>query len=352
MVAIAVRLIILPADPYLADDYQRYLFDGRLILSGINPYSATPAMHPDLGGPDIPKPEIGTIYPPLAEGIFAVAAGVGGTLFHWRLLMFIPEFLAAVAFLLLLKHHRLPAYWIVLWLWNPILLLEGVHSGHVDVWTAASLLWFVYLSEKKRYLTAALALSAAVLIKLIPLVLLPVWLSRVSQRNTQWQIIAIVVAAITFGFAWFAPYHPFGNILLFLQHIQGYGVLYTLLSAMFAVVKLDSEFAKLALVSFGAALLTYWVFVVGRYKQSSELALLEIFFVLFVVSSMGFPWYLLLSIPWLLMCRCWGLLVFAGLCHLIYYHQQLGSETTFLYAGAGCLLLILSLRGKVYETIK
>ena len=49
------------AEPYLADDYERYLFDGRIQLSGVNPYAVIPINLPELGGVNIPKPEVKTI---------------------------------------------------------------------------------------------------------------------------------------------------------------------------------------------------------------------------------------------------------------------------------------------------
>lgn len=56
--ALLFRVQVISATPYLADDYLRYLFDGKLILAGINPYAVTPLSVPELGGADIPKADI------------------------------------------------------------------------------------------------------------------------------------------------------------------------------------------------------------------------------------------------------------------------------------------------------
>ncbi len=108
--ALLFRVQVISASPFLADDYLRYLFDGKLILAGINPYAVIPLSMPELGGADIPKADIKTIYPPLAEGLFAISSWLGGSLWHWRLLNLIPDLLGAAVFYRYLIHRRLPGH--------------------------------------------------------------------------------------------------------------------------------------------------------------------------------------------------------------------------------------------------
>ncbi len=345
--ALLFRVQVISASPFLADDYLRYLFDGKLILAGINPYAVIPLSMPELGGADIPKADIKTIYPPLAEGLFAISSWLGGSLWHWRLLNLIPDLLGAAVFYRYLIHRRLPGHWVVLWLWNPLILKEGLHAAHLDIWTLFTVMLFVYWAEKKKLSLAALALAAAVLLKLMPLILLPVWLLQLPNRRDRLITAGLTLGSILLGFTLFLPWHPFGNIAVFLQHIQGYGVLFQVLGQGFGLWQLDSEWIKWLLTSVGGALALYWVFILKRYQAQPTLRLLELFLLLYVFSSMGFPWYLLLVLPWALIQGHWLWLVFIALSELVFYSYQLDRQSNLLTAAALLALLLAACQQKV-----
>src|SRR5687768_81156 len=70
-------LVIAPS--VLSEDVYRYVWDGRVLRHGISPYRYAPddpalAALRDEGWRRINNPEIPTIYPPLAQALFAVAA--------------------------------------------------------------------------------------------------------------------------------------------------------------------------------------------------------------------------------------------------------------------------------------
>ncbi|MEM9862802.1 MAG: hypothetical protein AAF938_14360, partial [Myxococcota bacterium] len=69
--------------PVLSDDVYRYLWDGHVLLSGVDPYAHAPASPPLAGLRDadwarINHPVLATIYPPLAQGLFALGRLLGG----------------------------------------------------------------------------------------------------------------------------------------------------------------------------------------------------------------------------------------------------------------------------------
>ena len=74
--AILFRLTLLPHDPVATDDIYRYVWDGKVAAAGINPFQYAPS-DPTLAAlhnSDLPAkinfPEMRTIYPPLAQGLF------------------------------------------------------------------------------------------------------------------------------------------------------------------------------------------------------------------------------------------------------------------------------------------
>lgn len=180
-IAIALRLGMLFAPPLLSGDVYRYLWDGRALASGQNPYAAAP------NDPRINHSEIPTIYPPHAELLFAVVH----QLTIWRLLLIAAD----VTALFLLRANALP-YAIF-----PPLIFEGAWNGHIEPIAAALLLlaW--------RYDSAiAAALSAG--LKIIPLAAVPALMIRSKRRRRFLVVFAVVLLVPALPFLLAGPLMP------------------------------------------------------------------------------------------------------------------------------------------------
>lgn len=74
--AVLARIILLFTEPVLEDDFWRYLWDGRVLAHGFNPYAFKP-LDPTLDTLDVAYrhhigwKQFGTIYPPFSIYIFA-----------------------------------------------------------------------------------------------------------------------------------------------------------------------------------------------------------------------------------------------------------------------------------------
>jgi alpha-1,6-mannosyltransferase len=67
--------------PLLSDDWYRYVWDGLSTWRGANPFAALPSERPDFAPAlleGMNSPDYHTVYPPAAQGLFALAAGLGG----------------------------------------------------------------------------------------------------------------------------------------------------------------------------------------------------------------------------------------------------------------------------------
>ncbi|MCA9580895.1 MAG: hypothetical protein KC416_03815 [Myxococcales bacterium] len=193
---LAAGIPLLLAPPILSDDLYRYLWDGQVTLAGIDPYRFAPDHHAlaSLRSPlldHINHRSIPTIYPPGAQGLFAMMAALGPH--PW-----IPK---TVAFLL----HLLTAWTVygasgrsdraaLLYAQNPLALAETALSGHVDMAAGLGLVAFAWLVARKAPWTAVGALAAAIGSKLIGLVAIPM-LFRESRPGALVSI-AIGVACI------------------------------------------------------------------------------------------------------------------------------------------------------------
>ena len=186
-VAVALRLPFLLAPPQLSDDIYRYLWDGWQLLQGQSPYALAPAAvtpAPAIAGVHrlINHPQYVTIYPPMAQLIFAAGAALGGTITGLKTLLVLVDLGLCLAIVKLVRRLGLPPWRSVLYAWNPLAAIEIAGSGHVDGAGLALLLAAVLLLGRKEVsprqatwqfpLAGALA-AAAGLVKLFPFALAP-----------------------------------------------------------------------------------------------------------------------------------------------------------------------------------
>lgn len=196
-----VQAIGLSAAPSTSDDVYRYIWDGKVQLAGIDPYRYAPqapqlaqlrdgllfgptstCAHPVPGGcTAINRPDVHTVYPPVAQGLFdavrIASAGQGGVR-PFQILAALGV-LAVTAVLLAHAHRRGGALWpAALWAWSPLVVIEYANNAHID-WSAALLgVLALTLARGQRFAWAGVLLGAATLTKLYPALLVAALLRR------------------------------------------------------------------------------------------------------------------------------------------------------------------------------
>jgi hypothetical protein len=136
VVAVALRLALLPLEPSLSHDVYRCLWDGHIQAAGFLPFGRPP-LDPELAGLRtawfhlIPDPGAATPYPPLAQMAFLAISVIGGAVLQAKLL-WIGLDLATGWLLGRIAYHtgRSRRLTQLLWLWSPLLLVEVAWSGH------------------------------------------------------------------------------------------------------------------------------------------------------------------------------------------------------------------------------
>ena len=206
--AVLFRLIAAFGEPTLSDDIYRYVWDGRVQVAGIQPYAHAPedpALE-SLRNEDwarINHPELGTIYPPLAQMVFAALAWFGAGPLGFKLFFAIADLAVIAALAWLLRVTGLPPNRIVLYAWNPLAVIETAGSGHVEPVGVALILVCAAWMTCRRAKLAALALAAAVHVKLLPLVLIPGAIRR--WRNAAVLVLVLTLAALALPYALTGP---------------------------------------------------------------------------------------------------------------------------------------------------
>jgi alpha-1,6-mannosyltransferase len=205
-VAVAMRLTIMVAPPFLSSDVYRYVWDGRVLAAGVNPYRYIPT-DPHLAPlrdneifPLINRSNYApTIYPPAAEAIFFAVTRVSATVTAMKAAMIVFEAIAVLLLLRLLVAAGLPQTRIIVYAWHPLPIWEFAGSGHID----AAIIAFVALTLWSRRFFAGrglageasgLALALGVLVKFYPAVLFPALWRR------EWRMSAAFAAALALAY--------------------------------------------------------------------------------------------------------------------------------------------------------
>src|SRR5207244_12534304 len=103
-----------------------------------------------------------------------------------------------------LRRDERGAHLVLVYAWNPLLAIEAAGSGHVDIVGALLLLVSFAALGRRWRATAAVAFGLAVAVKLLPIVLLPVYWKRVRIRDG-------ALAAVVLGLL-YVPFLDHGRI--------------------------------------------------------------------------------------------------------------------------------------------
>ncbi len=172
------RMTLCPLPAVTSPDVNRYLWEGLVQASGHNPYALPPdaaeladvrARHPELGQrmlqPDL-HPGIAAVYPPTAQALFRLNAELtGSTLWGWKLILLVCEGMLVWAAWLYLRKRSIEPVWLAAIVWCPLVLLEVYECGHLDLVGAAFLMLGLAAWQRKRDVSAGIALGLAINVK-------------------------------------------------------------------------------------------------------------------------------------------------------------------------------------------
>ncbi len=214
--ALAMRVIMLTGDyPLLTDDIYRYVWDARVAAAGINPFTHPPqddALAPlrdDDLFPKINHPHIPTIYPPLLQALFRLAALFSEQIIAMRILFVLFDLATLFLLILLLRTHARPLEYSLIYAWNPLLIIETAGSGHVDTAGVFLLVLAFLLLRYRRTMAGTAALTMATLTKFVPAILLP-WMLKNRPARTRYSGIAVFLLLIILAYL---PYLSAGDRL-------------------------------------------------------------------------------------------------------------------------------------------
>lgn len=234
-VAIAVRLLLVFSIPNLSDDIFRFIWDGKLWHSGINPFDALPSYYDQNGFPEginqalyqqLNSPNYFTIYPPVAQLTFYVATFARDTFWSsvvMKLFLLSAEIGSIWILFQLFKDRVGERQRILLYVLNPLIIIEIMGNLHFEGVMIFFLLLAYYWLKKGWLQLSAIAFAFSVASKLLPLMFLPFLIHKLGgKRSLQYfMIVGIVIIALFYPLLGSFFIENFGNSLnLYFQKFE------------------------------------------------------------------------------------------------------------------------------------
>ncbi len=195
--------------PGLDDDVHRYVWDGHVQRLGYNPYIVVPS-DPALSGLHTPEtrtlnnPDVPSPYPAGAQLFFRAVTAIQESIFAFKIAFVVCNFAIVLLLLNVLRRSGQGEHWVLAYAWCPLLATNVAGSGHIDIVGVLLLLVSVAALVRRWRAVAALAFGLAVSVKLLPIVLLPLYWRRVRMRDG-------ALAAIVVGLL-YVPFLDHGRI--------------------------------------------------------------------------------------------------------------------------------------------
>ena len=325
-IGFVLRIAMMFSTPILETDFYRYLWDGAVTAHGFNPYRYSPrevslaqedgTIPPQLSSlaveaeeiiDRINYPHIRTIYPPVAQAIFAAAYRIAPWSLHslrWVLLLF--DVATALLLLKLYGVLNLPRSLLFIYWCNPLLIKELYNSAHMDVLLLPFVLGAVLVSLRGRFTLSALLLALGAGVKVWPVLLFPLIMRPVLFRPKKLVAPLVVFCSLVALLAVPVYLSKLDSGLGFLAYAQRWEMNDALFMAVYWLAKLFVTYSSTAQL---IARIITGVFLAGlvvwlsarKIEDHVDVAVrcLTVVAALFLVSPAQFPWYFIWVLPFL-----------------------------------------------------
>ncbi len=212
---IAFRIIFAWVLPNLSQDFYRFIWDGRLIIEGLNPYLdlpknliLEPCFHLQQAeelffGMGSLSAEHYSNYPPINQLCFAIAGffssnSIFASVAIFRFLIILADLGTLFFGQKLLKNLGLETSQIFWYLLNPLVILELSGNLHFEGIMLFFLVLSIYLLQQNYWKWSAFVLAISISIKLLPLLLLPIFYKYLGFKKVIVFYLIIILCSILF----------------------------------------------------------------------------------------------------------------------------------------------------------
>lgn len=354
LISLLSRLVLIGAVPQLSDDYNRFIWDGHLIVNHIDPYEFTPAevleklpqhqrtffsnLYEDLN-----SPHYYSIYPISNQLVFAASAYAGGENVRWniyciRIILIAFELLTICILFYLIKQLKLPSKRVFLYALNPLVLIEITGNLHFEGIMLCFLLMAIYFLSNNKYVASGFTFGLAVAVKLTPVILIPAFYKYLKRPfNLKFIFVAMAMVAILF-----LPILHMGSFTQFFQSIRLYHGVFEFNASVYYVLRyLGILIFQNNLINILSPLLSAltiyiivkkcWTLKIGSMQGLLGLIIFS-YLIFYLLNTVVHPWYLITGLGISVLTTKKSFLVWSYLIFLSYftYRTTAYDESTIL----------------------
>ncbi|MGB1297143.1 MAG: glycosyltransferase 87 family protein [Psychrobium sp.] len=310
VVAVLARVLLIDAGSYASNDVDRYLFDGRIAVEGLDPYrvSHDALQLQELRAQWQPPSEHAkyvTLYPPLALGLFSLAASFGleHALLAWKLII-LSASLATLFISAKVLEHAGKLQHLSLIAFSPLLILEANIGLHIDAISTFTVVAALYLWQRQRIALTGIAIGLGTAIKVVPIMLLlPLIFTLPSVKAAAKLVVSSLVTVVVIYLVTLnLGLHPVGSIGVFFEKWRFAAPLFVTLDQMFNGYQILIIMLIFAAVLALCIALFLWKKSLWKERQWQDKS--QLFFaaqiavaIPLLISPVIFPWYLMPLLP-------------------------------------------------------
>jgi alpha-1,6-mannosyltransferase len=373
IVALSLRLILLFAVPALSNDFFRFIWDGELITNGINPYAHKPDDLISFGGfldedhmrvlyhgmGELSQQNY-SCYPPLNQLFFVIPAALSDTITTQLIIFKIIMILADLGIILVAKkiaeHLKVNINQIWLFALNPFIILEFTGNVHFEGVMIFFMLCAIYLLLKNQWVFSTVFFAFAVQVKLIPLIILPLFWKKLGLRRMIGYVGLSAIVIMLLGKLFLNEtflLNMMGSVDQYFERFEfNAGIFYVIREIGFMTVGHDTIQSVMPILTKIILISIILLAILRKYKTDQDLMVSAMFaFVIFYgFSTTVHPWYISLVLIYSVFTNYRFALIWSFLVMLSYsaYSEPLFAENKWLlmteYILVGSVL--------VYEIIK
>ena len=313
--AVLFRLLFLVAIPNLSQDFYRFVWDGRLILEGLNPYLHTPneLMESSIGL----FPQMNTLYegmgalsakhysnyPPVHQMPFIIAAFISkhsilGSIVVLRLILISADLGILVFGKKLLKKLNKPTrtmYWFIL---NPLVIIELTGNLHFEGLMLCLFIMSLYFIHSKKWHMAAVVMALSIAVKLVPVLSLPLFLNKLGWKKS---VLFYSVTAAVFIIL-FIPFFSFGllenfsaTIGLWFSNFEFNASVYYFLKGTLENINGVSVINSMGIIVACVVTLQTSYLLLKKKKETGQIILMILWILsgYYFISTTVHPWYII-----------------------------------------------------------
>lgn len=308
------RLIFLFSIPNLSQDFYRFIWDGQLIINGLNPYLFTPnelinthhtlftQMEPLYKGMGTLSAQHFSNYPPINQLPFAIAALISknsilGSIIILRIIIILADIGILIYGKKILELLKLPTQNIFYYFLNPLVIIELTGNLHFEALMLFFLVVSLYFLCKQKLTHSAIFMGFSILTKLLPVFFLPLLIYRFKFKKTLLYSL-LVIGCIT---VLCLPFFEFQFLKNYSNTIGLWFTNFEFNSSFYSLGKsIMSKFFGIQLIDFMPCIVPFLMVIFVLYfslqKTADPKKIIQSFFwiltIYFLVSTTVHPWYI------------------------------------------------------------